>query len=141
MCLTSLFIFIHSIIQDRYEPFLRMMHEWRFIIQMKHCGQGHHPGGIKATKAGTCAILCPACPHPNKNLPVGWKNTPPEFQFLYVIFLAIDVNFRLVHRNVSSDAVDPGLNHGYAFFVEETAYKDVLASCNWVGNTQEVSQI
>ncbi|KAG1809885.1 uncharacterized protein HD556DRAFT_1428132 [Suillus plorans] len=118
------------VLKDRYEPFLRMIREWHFIIQMKHCSQGHHPGGIEETKAGACAILCPACPHPSKNLPVGWENTPPEFQFLDAIFLAIDANFQLVYRNVSLDAIDPRLNHGYAFFVEETAYKDILASRN-----------
>ncbi|KAG1901598.1 uncharacterized protein F5891DRAFT_1128045 [Suillus fuscotomentosus] len=125
--------------KDRYDSLCWMMHEWRFVMQMKHCGQGHHPGGINATEAGACAVLCPACPHPNKNLPVGWENSPPEFQFLYAIFLGIDTNFRLVWHNVSSDTVDPGLNYGYTFFVEETGYKHFLASCNRVGNAQEKS--
>ncbi|KAG1871548.1 hypothetical protein F4604DRAFT_1881169 [Suillus subluteus] len=125
--------------KDCYDSFRRMICEWRFVMQMKCCGQGHHPRGINTTEAGACAILCPACPHPNKNLPVGWENSPPEFQFLYAIFLAIDANFRLVQRNVSSDAIDPGLNHGYAFFMEETGYKHFLASCNRVGNAQEKS--
>jgi hypothetical protein len=57
------------------------------------------------------------------------------------MFLAIDANFRLVRHNVSSDAVDLGLNRRYAFFVEETAYKDFLASHYRVGNPQEVSLI
>lgn len=64
----------------------------------------------------------------------------PHHRFLYALFLAIDANFRLVRRDVSSDAVDPGLNRGYAFFVEETEYKDILASRNRAGNAQEVSQ-
>ncbi|KAG1758273.1 hypothetical protein EDD22DRAFT_981491 [Suillus occidentalis] len=127
------------VLKDRYASLLRMIREWRFVMQMKRCGQGHHPGGIQATEAGACAVLCPACPHPSRNLPVGWENSPPEFQFLYAMFLAIDANFRLVRRNVSSDAVDPGLNRGYAFFVEETAYKDFLASHYRVGNPQEKS--
>ncbi|KAG1797309.1 uncharacterized protein HD556DRAFT_1431085 [Suillus plorans] len=127
------------VLKDRYASLLRMIREWRFVMQMKRCGQGHHPGGIQATEASACAILCPACPHPSRNLPVGWENSPSEFQFLYAIFLAIDANFRLVRRNVLSDAVDPGLNHGYTFFVEETAYKDFLASHYRVGNPQEKS--
>ncbi|KAG1765287.1 hypothetical protein EV702DRAFT_1182508 [Suillus placidus] len=84
---------------------------------MKCCGQGHHPGGIEETEAGTCTVLCPACPHPSKNLPVGWESTPLEFHYRFF-------------RKVSSDAIDPGLNHGYAFFVKETVYKDILASHN-----------
>ncbi|KAG2338018.1 hypothetical protein BDR05DRAFT_978303 [Suillus weaverae] len=127
------------VLKDHYASLLRMICEWRFVMQMKRCGQGHHPGGIQATEASACAVLCPACPNPSRNLPVGWENSPPEFQFLYAMFLAIDANFRLVRRNVSSDAIDPGLNCGYAFFVEETVYKDFLASHYRVGNPQEKS--
>ncbi|KAG1845269.1 hypothetical protein C8R48DRAFT_750776 [Suillus tomentosus] len=114
--------------KDRYEAMLRMMREWRFIKQMQRAGQGHHPEGIVATESGACAVLCPACPHTGKNLPDGWENAPSEIQFLYALFLAIDANFRLARRNVSSDIVDPGLNHGYAFFVEEQAYKGFIGS-------------
>ncbi|KAG1898676.1 uncharacterized protein F5891DRAFT_1190447 [Suillus fuscotomentosus] len=116
--------------KDRYEALLRMMREWRFIKQMKRAGQGHHPDGIGATKPGACTILCPVCPHAGKNLPDGWENAPSEIcpRFLYALFLAIDTNFCLACRNVSSDIVDPGLNRGYAFFVEEHAYKDFIGS-------------
>jgi hypothetical protein len=124
---------------------LRMMREWRFIKQMQRAGQGHHPEGIAATEQGACAVLCPACPHAGKNLPDGWENAPSEIRyvqliffhptslshrsrFIYALFLAIDANFRLARRNVSSDTVDPGLNHGYAFFVEEKAYKGFISS-------------
>ncbi|KAG1843550.1 hypothetical protein F4604DRAFT_1596699 [Suillus subluteus] len=60
--------------KDRYESMLRMMQEWQFIKQMQRTGQGHHPEGIAATEQGTCAVLCPACPHAGKNLPDGWEN-------------------------------------------------------------------
>ncbi|KAG1896035.1 uncharacterized protein F5891DRAFT_1130408 [Suillus fuscotomentosus] len=114
--------------KDRYEALLCMMREWRFIKQMKCAGQSHHPDGIGATKPGACTVLCPACPHAGKNLPDGWENAPSEIRFLYALFLAIDANFRLARRDVSSDIVDLGLNRGYAFFVEEHAYKDFICS-------------
>ncbi|KAG1872264.1 hypothetical protein F4604DRAFT_1881048 [Suillus subluteus] len=95
--------------------------KWRFLKQMKRSGQGHHPGTIAATQ-------------PGKNLPDEWTNAPPESKFLYALFLAIDANFRLVWRNVSSDTVDPGLNHGYAFFVKETSYKSFLNSHGRTGS-------
>ncbi|KAG1744823.1 hypothetical protein EDB19DRAFT_1894525 [Suillus lakei] len=116
--------------KDRYEAMLRMMREWRFIKQMQRAGQGHHPKGIAATEPGACAVLCPACPHAGKNLPDGWDSAPSEIRsrFLYALFLGIDANFRLARRNVSSDIVDPGLNQGYAFFVEEQAYKSFIGS-------------
>ncbi|KAG2096706.1 uncharacterized protein F5147DRAFT_747542 [Suillus discolor] len=112
--------------KDHYESLLRMMREWRFLKQMKQFGQGHHPESMTATQPGACAVLCPACPHPRKNLPDEWVNAPPESKFLYALFVAINANFRLARRNVSSDTVDPGLNHGYTFFVEETAFKSFL---------------
>ena len=41
--------------------------------------------------------------------------------------MASDGNFRLKRRKVSSDEADPGLNHGYAFVVEKTAYKQHIS--------------
>jgi hypothetical protein len=36
------------------------------------------------------------------------------------------VNFRLKRLDVSTDERDPGLNHGYAYIVEEKAFKAYL---------------
>lgn len=47
-------------------------------------------------------------------------------RYLHALFVAIDGNFRLKRKQVSSDALDPGLGQGHAYFVEETAYKDYL---------------
>ncbi|KAG1728677.1 hypothetical protein EDB19DRAFT_1897378 [Suillus lakei] len=116
--------------KDHYEVLLCMVQEWRFIKQMKCAGQGHHLDGIGATKPGACTVLCPACPHIGKNLLDGWENAPSEIcpRFLYALFLAINTNFCLACRNVSSDIINPGLNCGYAFFVEEQAYKGFIGS-------------
>ena len=43
---------------------------------LKRSGQGHDGAGIEATQPGECAIECPACPLPGKNLPQGWENGP-----------------------------------------------------------------
>ena len=42
--------------------------------------------------------------------------------------MAVDGNFRLKRRMVSSDERDPGLNEGWAYFVEDKAYRTHLAS-------------
>jgi hypothetical protein len=39
------------------------------------------------------------------------------------LFLALDANFRLKRKNISIQTIDPGLSKGWAYFVEETAYK------------------
>ncbi|KAG2134928.1 uncharacterized protein EDB93DRAFT_1242627 [Suillus bovinus] len=108
-----------SVIKDHYSAFMCMVHEWRHLKQLRHAGRGHNTGGIKATTTGELAVQCPACPHPGKNLPeVRWK---------YVLFIAIDTNFRLKCKAVSSDNVDPSLNSGWAYFIQEADYKTYLA--------------
>ena len=47
--------------------------------------------------------------------------------FLFSTFAALDANFRLRRKNVSSEKVDPGICRGYAYTVENTAYLEHLA--------------
>ncbi|KAJ6510913.1 hypothetical protein C8R45DRAFT_965557 [Mycena sanguinolenta] len=108
--------------KDRYHEFLRMTRQWRNVQMLKRAGRGHDPAGIAGTKAGECALLCPACPQPGKNLPTNWKNAPDDKQFLYALFLALDANFRLKRKDVSSEEKDPGLGNGWAFYCEVETY-------------------
>ncbi len=47
-------------------------------------------------------------------------------RWLYALFVGIDANFRLKRMNVSSDERDPGLNHGYAYIVEQQKFEKYL---------------
>ena len=67
-------------IQDRYHSFLRMVREWRHVRLMKRFGRGYDPLGVANTKEGECAVLCPACPLPDINLPANWKEKPESEQ-------------------------------------------------------------
>ncbi|KAG1833671.1 hypothetical protein DFJ58DRAFT_869463 [Suillus subalutaceus] len=107
--------------KDCYDSLLRMIKQWR-----------HDPAGINATEQGSCAVVCPACPHPGKNLPEDWKAALPDKRWLYAQFLAIDANFRLARKNVSSDRIDPGLSRGWAYFVDETGSKGFLTNVGMV---------
>ncbi|KAI6041640.1 hypothetical protein EDC04DRAFT_2867093 [Pisolithus marmoratus] len=80
----------------RYEQFLRLVQQWRHIKMLKRSGRGHDPAGISNTKEGECAVLCPACPQPGKN------------------------------TVVLSSASDPSLSQGWAYFVEDSAFKQYL---------------
>ncbi|KAJ7046193.1 hypothetical protein C8F04DRAFT_938986 [Mycena alexandri] len=113
---------IEPLAKDRYHEFLRMTREWRNLQMLKRSGRGHDPSGAKGTGPGECALLCPACPHPGKNLPDNWENAPDDKKFLYALFLAMDANFRLKRKDVSSEEADPGLATGWAFFCEVSAY-------------------
>lgn len=100
-----------------------MIKQWRNITLLKHFGRGHNPAGVNVTEPRGCAVLCHACPHPGKNLPDDWRMVPPNKQWLYAQYFAIDANFCLIQKNVSSDSVDPGLSKGWSYFVEETSFK------------------
>ncbi|KIK42783.1 hypothetical protein CY34DRAFT_58396, partial [Suillus luteus UH-Slu-Lm8-n1] len=132
----SAYEFYHSLVRisdntglikkDRYEPFMRMVREWRHLKMLKRFGRGHDPAGVSGTKEGECAVLCPACPQPGKNLPSDWKETPKAKQWLYSLFIAIDANFRLKRRAISTDEADPSLSKGWSYFVEEKKFKGHL---------------
>ncbi|KAI0712134.1 hypothetical protein C8Q76DRAFT_693826 [Earliella scabrosa] len=114
--------------KDRYPAFLTMVREWRHLKMMKHAGRGNDPEGIAATTEGSCAVECPACPQPGKNIPKDDEEPSGLKGWLRRLFVAVDANFRLKRKKVSSDALDPSLNHGYAYVVEEKAYKQHLAT-------------
>ena len=57
-----------------------MVREWCHVVLLKRSGRGHAVSGVAGTKEGECAVLCPACPQPGKNLPDNWKNVAAEKQ-------------------------------------------------------------
>ncbi|KAG1845339.1 hypothetical protein F4604DRAFT_1688751 [Suillus subluteus] len=80
---------------------------------------------------GTCQ------PKPGRNLPQDWENAPSHVKWLYGLFLAIDANFQLCRHNKASDQADPSLGNGWAYFVEQTGFKEVLDASS--GQLQEKS--
>ncbi|KAF9017820.1 hypothetical protein BDZ89DRAFT_1140448 [Hymenopellis radicata] len=125
---------------NRYQPFLRMIRQWRHLKLTKRMGRGNEPSGRAGTKLNDLVIKCPACPQPGINMP-DIATILPEKRWLYRLFLAIDANFRLKRLNVSSRERDPALNNGNAYFVEDTLFAafiktyekrvaDETSSCN-----------
>jgi hypothetical protein len=57
-------------------------------------------------------------------------------RFLYALFLAIDANFRLKRKDVSTEEKDPGLGNGWAFYCEVKSYMAHVKK-NW-NQKQEV---
>ncbi|KAF8976196.1 hypothetical protein BDQ17DRAFT_1395169 [Cyathus striatus] len=58
---------------NRYNEFRNVMRIWRILFMCKHGGRGQHTEGIQGTKKGELTVECPACPHPEKNLPQDWE--------------------------------------------------------------------
>ncbi|KAG1724946.1 uncharacterized protein EDB91DRAFT_1062537, partial [Suillus paluster] len=113
-------------IKDRYDSFMRIVHEWCHLKMLKQSGRVHNPNGIDVMAEGACAVICPACPQPGKNLLSNWREAPPDKSWLYGLFVAINANFQLKWRVMSKDSVDPSLSNGWGYFVEESAYKAFL---------------
>ncbi|KII87217.1 hypothetical protein PLICRDRAFT_112660, partial [Plicaturopsis crispa FD-325 SS-3] len=112
--------------KDRYPALRRILREWSHLKTLKRAGRGHDPAGVAATKDGECAVLCPACPQPGKNLPVGWEDAPPDLRWLYTLYLGIDANFRVVRKTVSNHISDPSLSRGTQYIVERGKYEELL---------------
>ena len=118
----------------------RCVRQWRHLKQIKRGGGAHSPMGLISVRSGEFALECPACPHPGRNLPANWQQAPSDkmysipcygsynwrlltsspHRWLYSLFLAVDVNFRLKlkDRNIK----DPEIGSGWAYFVENKQY-------------------
>ena len=49
-------------------------------------------------------------------------------RFLYMVFLCMDVNFRLKNQLVSNYSQDPGLGTGWAYMVPRKPYESYVLS-------------
>lgn len=77
------------ITKDRYSAFMRIVREWRHIRLLKRSGRGHEPSGVSGTIEGECAVLCPACPHPGKNLPANWEKAGDTSRYVLIYHISI----------------------------------------------------
>ncbi|KAJ7040223.1 hypothetical protein C8F04DRAFT_948763 [Mycena alexandri] len=111
-------------VSDRYKAFGLMARQWAFLMRLLRAGRGHDPAGVANTKNGECGVLCWTCPHDKINIPEGWRDVSPEF--LYMLLLAMDANFRLKSRLRSNARDDPPLGDGWGHMVEEGPYKKHL---------------
>ncbi|KAF9064828.1 hypothetical protein BDP27DRAFT_1425414 [Rhodocollybia butyracea] len=112
-----------SIPPMRLREFCRMIREFCCVRTNKRFGFGHHPEGVDAAIAGDLAMKCPACPYPGINLPPDWESTSKDKRWVYKLFTLMDGNMKAVRLNASSEARDPGLNVGRAFFLNPTAHR------------------
>ncbi|KAI9070213.1 hypothetical protein FKP32DRAFT_1558354 [Trametes sanguinea] len=115
-------------LRDRYKAFMRVVAQWRHLKMLQRGGRGHDPSGVCGTQPGELAVRCPACPHPNINLPENWESISDDLKYMYMLTIAIDACFRLKRRAVSSEDKNPILGSGWAYFLEDTGFKEILSS-------------
>jgi hypothetical protein len=65
---------------------MAIVREWRHLKMLKRSGRGHDPAGISATREGELAVLCPACPQPNKNLPPDWEEADESKAYASLLY-------------------------------------------------------
>ncbi|TDL13597.1 hypothetical protein BD410DRAFT_735152, partial [Rickenella mellea] len=111
-------------VRDRYKKGMLCVLLWRHLNMLKRNGRGHDPLGIDNTPPGGCAVECPACPHPGRNLPDGWQDAPANKSWIYTLMVSVDANFRLKLKD--RGIKDPELGSGWAYFVEKNKYQEVL---------------
>ena len=71
----------------RYKPILQCLTQWRHLKALKRGGRGHHSEGAAGTADRELAIICPSCPRPGINLPLGWKSEAKERQYVFELIL------------------------------------------------------
>ncbi|KAJ7178517.1 hypothetical protein C8R43DRAFT_871571 [Mycena crocata] len=110
----------------RFKEFMRMSRQWAFLKRAKRAGRMHDVLGIAGTAQRAMAVMCWACPHDKRNLPPDWREVDPKFQFLYMMLVALDANFKLKNRMRPNEHPDPPLGPGYGYFVEPDEYREHL---------------
>ncbi|KAJ7080717.1 hypothetical protein C8R43DRAFT_909900 [Mycena crocata] len=111
---------------NRYKSFLLMSRQYAFLQRVRRAGRGHDPAGLKATKAGECAVTCWACPYDGRNLPANWRDVDPKHRYLFRLILAMDANFKMKNHIRAREHDDPSLGPGWGAFVELQGYKKHL---------------
>ncbi|KAL1713357.1 hypothetical protein EV715DRAFT_211820 [Schizophyllum commune] len=113
-------------VPDKRRAFMNIVRQRRHIQLLKRGGRAHANDGVQTTQYGQLALRCPACPQPGRNLPSDWELASAADSFLYRLYLAQDANFRLQNTTASSEARDPPLGDGWAYFVPRGPYLDYI---------------
>lgn len=60
---------------------------FRGLRMAKRGGRGQIPEGVGGTTEGELAVLCPTCPHEDKNLDEGWEDVPLDEKYIFFFFV------------------------------------------------------
>ncbi|KAK0435013.1 hypothetical protein EV421DRAFT_1740461 [Armillaria borealis] len=128
---------------NRFQAFMRVVCEWRHLKLLKWKLDKSPrdfkdtPPGELSIPVGSLAVECPACPWPGINLDEGWETDPQDpvfynklmisLRWKYMLYVAIDANFQLVHFVVSNASQDPSLINGAGFVVAQEEFRRHVA--------------
>ena len=65
---------------------MTMFREWRHLKLLKRGGLWGGGLSLERKAWGACAVECPACPHPRKNLPDNWGDETDKRYAFFTVF-------------------------------------------------------
>ncbi|KAJ8489442.1 hypothetical protein ONZ45_g13579 [Pleurotus djamor] len=110
-------------VKSYYDQFRYCIRIYRHLQLLLRGGVGQNPLGITSVTPGDLAVDCPACPHPDINLPDGWDQAADDKKWLYTLRLAIDANFCLKNKDRQIKN-DPPLGDGWGHWVPLGPYME-----------------
>ncbi|KAJ7109545.1 hypothetical protein C8R43DRAFT_904822, partial [Mycena crocata] len=110
----------------RRRAFMFIIRQYIMMNPMKRAGRGHTDSRTKGMAQGELVPLCRGCPQFGKNVPEECAHIDWIVRYKYFTFLAQDCNFRLINRDISTEARDPVIDDGLGFFVNREEYKVFL---------------
>ncbi|EGO30560.1 hypothetical protein SERLADRAFT_364516 [Serpula lacrymans var. lacrymans S7.9] len=120
-------------VPNRYQEFMRVSQQWRHLEYMHLDGFAHQPSCHPSL--GSLALFCPACPQPDINVSLDWKQNPLRQYHLRTFFM--DGNFNAEHMKSKNPHDDVPLANDTAFLTANQPYMEHLkiAKENKVGST------
>ncbi|KAJ7019525.1 hypothetical protein C8F04DRAFT_975501 [Mycena alexandri] len=109
---------------DRRRAFRAIVRQYRMMQLMKRGGRGHDDSGVAGTGQGELALPCRACPQPDINLPDGWDEIDWDEMDEDQRHVPCPRNFKMINHNVSTEARDPVVDDGTAYFCNRAEYSD-----------------
>ncbi|KAG2004567.1 hypothetical protein CC2G_003113 [Coprinopsis cinerea AmutBmut pab1-1] len=110
-------------VPNRHRELLRAARQFRHLQELVRFGYTTREA---ASKPGSMALFCAACPQPDVNLEENWEQDKKQWKFS-MSFVA-DGNFVCVRQSKKGAGQDLFLKQGGGYFVESRAYKHHLAS-------------
>jgi hypothetical protein len=78
-CVTVSYLDLFTLFQFRYPVVARIVRQYRNLTMLLRAGVGNTPDrNLDSLTPGELALLCPACPRPDVNLPAAWESTSTE---------------------------------------------------------------
>ncbi|KAJ7166472.1 hypothetical protein C8R43DRAFT_1085948 [Mycena crocata] len=114
---------------DRRQAFHAIIRQYRLMELYKCAAQGQEDSGVEGTAQGELAIPCRACPQPDWNLLPGWDDInwdelDEDQSYKYFLELAEDTNFKLINRQISTEATDPIVGDDLGYFCNCAEYSE-----------------